>query len=83
MTRAMTIRARAALREMLHDELASIHALNQVLRQPGLHDGARADAQKARGIALAEVRHILIMLSNQPTKKARNQNANSHTSATA
>ena len=39
----MSNAARQSIREMLHDELASIHALNQVLRQPGLHDGARAD----------------------------------------
>jgi hypothetical protein len=67
----ITKAARAALRENLHDELASIHALNQVLRQPGLHDGARADAQKARGIAIAEVRHLLTTLSENPRSMSR------------
>jgi hypothetical protein len=65
----MSNAARQSIREMLHDELASIHALNQVLRQPGLHDGARADAQKARGIAIAEVRHLLTILSEPRIKK--------------
>jgi hypothetical protein len=56
------VNRRQELRESLQDELATIHALNQTLRQPNVHDGQRAEAQKARGIAIAEVSRLLRLM---------------------
>jgi len=64
---------RAALREALHDELSTIQEMNELLRQTNVHDGQRAEAQKARGIALAEVRHLLEILTTRPSTAARVQ----------
>ncbi len=48
-----------ATRETIADEIATLHTLNETLRQPNLHDGPRAEAQKARGICLANIRQML------------------------
>ena len=57
---------RTELRHALHDELATLRALNQTLRQPSVHDGQRSQLHKARGVALLEITRLLRALSEQP-----------------
>jgi len=47
------------LKDELHCALHTILVLNQTLREPGVHDGQRADLQKSRGIAITRARAAL------------------------
>ncbi len=75
---------KSALSEALTDEIATLKVLNKTLAQPNLHDGPRAEAQKARGICIANLRRIVALAAERTNApRGRKQESNASHSRTA